>query len=238
MESKRIKKFVFGTMAICVLAAGAHTITASAATTNKSDNRAEMQQKMEAAQTERTEKMFDLFVSFGILDNADQAEKVKEYFTALQEKRKTVMEATKDMTDTERKAYFEANAGTQEDITNSSLVTDGIITEDQAATLALFLGGHKKTDSTEAPTEATIQAEKQATLNKLVEKGILTDSQASAVLNLKPEIREYGIYTDLVDNGTLDPDQANLLLSMDGGHGGFGGGPGGPGHDQGIEKKR
>ena len=238
MNISRFKKVVFGTMAACMLLAGAQTVTASAASTNNSD-RTEMQEKMAAAQEENTDTLFELFVTYGILSSTDQAATVREAYDEAQAERKEMMEATKDMTAEERQAYMEENAETADFI--DQLVDDGVLTDEEAELLTVFFPECKaKSDSDTQPTDETRQAEREAALALLVDAGIITDDQSDAVLDLSEstaqptapaegsEPSEYGPYADLVDDGTLTADQATLLMAALG-HGGGQGGPNGQG---------
>lgn len=79
-------------------------------------------------------KNFDSFVEDGTLTQ-EQADKIKAYMEDKAEERKAEMEKVKDMSEDERKAYFESMKDETREDPLSELVSENIISQEQADTI-------------------------------------------------------------------------------------------------------
>jgi len=103
----------------------------------KQQERMEAQrEEMAARQKEIMETRYDQLVEEGIVSEA-QADEIKEFIQAKAEERKAQMDELKDLTDAERKAFFEENKDRQKRVNIlDEMVDEGIISQDQADKLA------------------------------------------------------------------------------------------------------
>jgi polyhydroxyalkanoate synthesis regulator phasin len=80
---------------------------------------------------EKMKTQLDTLVTAGTITQ-DEETKIINYFTEKQTARKAEMDKVKDMTEADRKAYFESKKTTEKTDMFSELVTTGIITQDKA----------------------------------------------------------------------------------------------------------
>lgn len=199
-------------------------------------------------QTKIEDELISL-VSTGIITQ-DESDKILALSKQEDAARQAEADKMKNMTDAERKTYFESNKGTAPEMKcdiYSQAVSQGIITQDKA-------------DAVKAKLDAARQTQMKAMMTKgldgVVTAGTITQDQADKVVafitsqeaNKKPSLdKEPGTrpeqkpdpanapknpLSSLVDDGTLTQDQADAVLKvlpMGGGHGG----PGGPHMDGG-----
>ncbi|MDI3481237.1 MAG: hypothetical protein PWQ97_892 [Tepidanaerobacteraceae bacterium] len=147
------------------------------------------QAKREAQQKER----LDNLVSQGLITQ-DQEEKIMEYYKTQEEERKAEMEKIKNMTEDERKAYFEqkkeSNSTAKPD-PMQGLVEAGILTQDEADAINEYYQQQMKAKMEEA--QAKRQEEIESQLDSLVSAGTITQEQKEkilAYLNEQEEARQ------------------------------------------------
>lgn len=81
--------------------------------------------------SEKIKTQLDTLVTAGTITQ-DEEDKIISYMTAKQTERQTEMDKVKDMSEADRKAYFESKKTTEKTDMFSELVSAGIITQDKA----------------------------------------------------------------------------------------------------------
>jgi hypothetical protein len=181
------------------------------------------------------EENLKVLVSSGIITQGE-SDKLLALSTKESEARQAEMDKVKNMTEAERKAYFEAKKEDSVEKKGDILtlaVSEGILTQ-------------AKADSAKAKLQETRSAEKKAKLSEglssLVSSGTITKEQSDKILEYvstieasKPakgtetpateKTERKNPLSALVDNGTLTQaqlDAVSKVLPMGGGHGGHG----------------
>ncbi len=170
-------------------------------------------------------------VEEGIISQ-ETADEITAYQQEKSEERKAEMEQLKDMTDDERKAYFESKKAEKSDATDkmnflSELVTEEILTQDEADAIQAYLEEHAKesrqqdiedklsalvTDETitQAQMESIIEYLDEACENPGTDKDEDTDTENSAP-GCKGRGGMKAMFESLVTDDTLTQAQADAV---------------------------
>lgn len=101
--------------------------------------------------SEKMKAQLDTLVTAGTITQ-DEESKIIGYFTEQETARKAEMDKVKDMSEADRKAYFESKKSTTKSDMFSELVTAGIITQDKADAIKAAMPAPKAPD---APKDTT-----------------------------------------------------------------------------------
>jgi len=96
------------------------------------------------AMLDKQKEQFQTLVEKGTLTSGD-VDKILEYMSAQRQEKQAEMEKVKDMTDDERKAYFENKRSNAEKPNGilEQLIDDGVLTQKKADAVRAVLGGHR-----------------------------------------------------------------------------------------------
>lgn len=147
--------------------------------------------------TDNMKSQLDKLVTAGTI-NQDQETKVLDYFKQKEADRKAEMDKVKNMTEAERKTYFESKKTTEKTNFLSELVTDNTLTQAQATAIgnAVHQGPGQKQPGANA-------AQVKTELDKLVTAGTITQGQETSIINaMKQEQTDMKAEMDKVKNMT------------------------------------
>lgn len=161
--------FSTGTLAFAASSSNSSTDT----TVKKQEGRMNMKNPADMMKSE-----LDKLVTAGTI-TADQETTILNNAKQEQTARQAEMDKTKNMTDAERKAYFESKKTTEKTDFLSTLVTAGTLTQTQADAISAVV--HQGPGGQRQPGENSDQAKTE--LDKLVTAGTLTADQETAILN-------------------------------------------------------
>lgn len=182
----------------------------------------------------------DTFVKSGTITQ-DQEDKIISYMEKKDTERKAEMDKIKNMTEEQRKAYFEQNKPTEKTDLFTDLVNQNIITQAQADTIKksmpegmhrdgknkiIFRNQEMKTFLTSQVKAGTItqdEADKITTyLSKKAEERkaemskvkAMTEAERRAYFDLKKASPKTDFFTDLVNQGILSQTKADNLKKV------------------------
>lgn len=109
----------------------------------------------------------------------EQADKITAYLSQFETEKKAEMDKVKDMTEEERKAFFEQNIKTKTDIF-AKLVSDGIITQEQADAINKFkVGPRNNGDKIAIPN---MHSNFKTQLDSLVTAGTISQDEEDKII--------------------------------------------------------
>ncbi|AWI04452.1 hypothetical protein [Clostridium drakei] len=100
---------------------------------------------------DKMKTQLDTLVTAGTITQ-DEETKIVNYFTEKQTERQAEMDKVKNMTETERKAYFESEKTTEKTDMFSELVTAGIISQDKADAIKAAMPAPKAHNAAQSTT--------------------------------------------------------------------------------------
>ncbi|WP_432666401.1 hypothetical protein R9X47_08630 [Wukongibacter baidiensis] len=141
-------------------------------------------EKKEAEKQERMQAMLDDLIEKGTITE-DDASEILDFVNEKTEERKAEFEKIKDMTEEERKAYFEENRPEKRNLTEN-LVEEGIITQEQADEIKELFPKHRKQSGEKKGFDGDhVQRQEKLAevLEKIVEDGTLSQDKADKILS-------------------------------------------------------
>jgi len=150
-----------------------------------------LHEKKASEKQERMQSMLDDLIEKGTITE-DDASEILDFVTEKTAERKAEFQKTKDMTEEERKTYFEENKPKKGNLAED-LIDEGIITQEQADEITKLLpkqgkhlGGRKDFDGDHTQRQEIMTE----VLDKIVEDGTLSQEKADKILNFINEKEE------------------------------------------------